>query len=150
MLLKSLPISQESSCVEDFFNKIYLKDTSTQVFSCKIYKNFKNTLSYRTSLETDSGSCRFLACRFIRKKPRQRYFSVNFAKFFRTFFFFGRTPPNDSFLCLSVNFEKFSEHFFYRAPPVSCYFMSKLQNLTKYSRKLLYRCFSRILYKIDK
>ena len=37
---------------------------------------------------------------------RQRCFSVNFAKFWKTYF--DRTPPDDCFFSLSVNFENFS------------------------------------------
>ena len=52
-----------------------------------------------------SGSFRFPAYNFIKRR-----FSVNFAKFKRISF--ERTPPDDSFLCLSVNFGSFSEYFF--------------------------------------
>ena len=41
----------------------------------------------------------------LKKRFPQRYFSVNFAKFLRTSF--DRTPPDDYFLSLSVNFKKF-------------------------------------------
>ena len=56
---------------------------------------------------------------------------------FKNIFYFERTP-DDCFLCLSMNFERFPEHFFYRASPGNCYCMSKLQNSTKYSKKLLH------------
>ena len=36
---------------------------------------------------------------------KERCFSVNFAKFLRASFY--RTPSDDCFLCLPVNFEKF-------------------------------------------
>ena len=41
----------------------------------------------------------------LKKRIRQSCFSVNFAKFLRTSF--GRRPPDDFFLCLFVNFQKF-------------------------------------------
>ena len=45
-----------------------------------------------------------------------------FYKRFKNIFYFDRTPPDDCFLCLSVNFEKFLEHFFYKAPLGNCFF----------------------------
>ena len=47
----------------------------------------------------------FKPATLLKKEFRQRCFSLNFAKFLRTFF--DRTLPNDWFLSLSVNFEKF-------------------------------------------
>ena len=52
----------------------------------------------------DSHVFRFPACNFTKKRLRHRRFSVNFAKFLRTSS--DRTPPDECFLCLSVNFEK--------------------------------------------
>ena len=74
---------------------------STQVLICEI---FKNTFFYRTSLVAGSDCFRIPVCNFIKKRLRQRCFPVNYAKCLRTSF--DRTPPDDWFLCLSVNFEK--------------------------------------------
>ena len=63
---------------------------------------------------TASDSSSFPACSFIEKETWARMFIVNFAKSLRTSFV--RTPPDDCFLCLSVNLKSFSDHFFYRAP----------------------------------
>ena len=65
---------------------------------------FKNTLFYRTFPVAAFDSFSFPACNYI-KWFQQRLFSVNFAKFLRTSF--DRTPPDDCFLCLSKNLEKF-------------------------------------------
>ena len=61
-----------------------------------------------------SDSFGFPACSFIEKETLVRMFIVNFAKSLRTSFV--RTPPDDCFLCLSVNLKSFSDHLFYRAP----------------------------------
>ena len=50
-----------------------------------------------------SDSFRFPACNFIKKETLGNMFFVNFANFLRVFF--DRAPPDDCFLCLSVNFE---------------------------------------------
>ena len=42
-------------------------------------------------------------------------FFCEFCKILKDIFTFDRTPQDDCFLCLSVNFEFL--HFFYRAPP---------------------------------
>ena len=55
----------------------------------------------------------FQPASLLKKRLRQRCLSVNFAKFLRTSF--DRTPPYNCFLCLSVNYEKFSDHLFYIA-----------------------------------
>ena len=54
-------------------------------------------------------------------------FFCEFRKILKDIFTFGRTPPDDYFLCLSLNFEFFST-LFYTAPPENCYFVYKLQN----------------------
>ena len=69
---------------------------------------------------TAFDSFRFPACNFIKKETQKGHFYVNFAKFLRISF--ERTPRNDCFLSLSMNFEKFSEHLWETA-----YFMYKLQ-----------------------
>ena len=51
-----------------------------------------------------SDSFSFPSCNFI-EKENPRCFSVNFAKFLRTYF--DRTSADGYFLCVLVNFEKF-------------------------------------------
>ena len=63
------------------------------------------TLVSTGSPVADSDSFRFLACNFIKKEILAKMFFCEFAKFVRTYF--DRTPPDDCFLSLSVNFEKF-------------------------------------------
>ena len=85
------------------------------MFSHEICKNFRNTffIEYlRWLLLTVLG---FQPATLFKKRLRQRYFSMNFTRFLRKSF--DRTPPDDCFLCLSVNFERsFLENLFYRAP----------------------------------
>ena len=49
----------------------------------------------------------FQPATLLKKRLRKRCFSVNFANFLRTSFLLTRKPPDDCFLCLSVNSEKF-------------------------------------------
>ena len=46
----------------------------------------------------------------LKKRLRQRCFSVNFGKYLGTSF--ERTPPNDCFFCLSVNLKSFQNTSF--------------------------------------
>ena len=66
---------------------------------------FKNTSSFTEHLQwlilTFLG---FQPATLLKKRLRHRRFSVNFAKFLRASS--ERTPPDECFLCLSVNFEK--------------------------------------------
>ena len=66
---------------------------------------FQNTLFYGTSPVAASESFRFPACNFIIKKTTGKMSFCEFCKIFKDIFTFDRTPPNDCFLCLSVNFE---------------------------------------------
>ena len=63
------------------------------------------TFFYWTFPVAASDSFRFPACNFIKKEILAKMFFCEFAKFLRTYFY--RTPPDDCFLSLSVNFEKF-------------------------------------------
>ena len=72
--------------------------------SSEICEIFKNTLLYWTSSVAVSDSFGFPVCK-LKKRFLQRCFSVNFVKILRTSF--DRTPPDDFFLSLSVNFKKF-------------------------------------------
>ena len=58
-------------------------------------------------LQTGSG---FEPATLLKMRLRQSFLSVTFAKFLRTSL--DRTSPNDCFLCLTANFEKF-----FRSPP---------------------------------
>ena len=68
---------------------------------------FKNTFFYRTSPVAAPGSFRFAACNFIIKETTAKMFVCEFCKIFKDNLFFDRTPQDDCFLCLSVDFEFF-------------------------------------------
>ena len=68
---------------------------------------FKNTLFYRTSPVPAPESFSFPAYNFIIKETTGKMFFCEFSKIFKDIFSFGRTPQDDCFLCLSVNFEFF-------------------------------------------
>ena len=97
-----------------------LKETSTHVFPCKNCEIFKNTLLYKHLQWLLLTVSDFQPATLLKKILQQSYISVNFAKLLRIFF--DRTPPDDCFLCLSVNLGRFSEHLFYRAPLRNCLF----------------------------
>ena len=73
----------------------------------------KNTLFYRTSPVAAPKSFRFPACNFIKKEATARMFFCEFCKIFKDIFPFDKTPPDDRFLYLSVNFEFFRTLFLY-------------------------------------
>ena len=106
-------ISQESTGVRVFFNKVagpqncnFIKKTLTQVCSCEI-EIFQNNLFYRTSTLAVFESFRFPACSSIKKETPAKMFFCEFYRIFENIFSFDRAPPDDWFLCFSVNFEKF-------------------------------------------
>ena len=72
---------------------------------------FKYTLFYRTSPVAAPESFRFPACNFIKKGTTAKMFFCKFCKIFKDISFFGRTPSDDCFLCLYVNFEFFRTLF---------------------------------------
>ena len=131
-----MQISHESTCVGVFFNKV-------------------------AGLQHSN---------FIKKRLQHRFFPVKIAKFLRTLYFtdylqqlpltvsgfqpatFDRTPPDDCFLCLSVNFERFFKTAFlqstYGKLLISC--TSCRISTSRYSKKLFQKCFSSILYKDKK
>ena len=123
-------------CVED----VWTAGSETPV------RLFKNTIFNRTFPVAASGIFRFPTCSFI-KKGTPFLWDL---QILRTSFY--RTPPDDCFLCLSVNFEKF-----FRTPIlwstsgkllISC--TSCRISTCRYSKKLFHRCFSSILYKKEK
>ena len=97
-------ISQESICVEVFFNKVAGPQNCNFIKKRLQHRFFPMNFA-KSSPVAASDSFRFPVCNFIKKGLWQRCFSVNLAKFLRTSF--DRTPPDDCFLCLYVNFEKF-------------------------------------------
>ena len=68
---------------------------------------FKNTLFYRTSPVAAPESFSFPVCNFIINESTRKMFFCEFCKIFKDIFSFDRTPQDDCFLCLSVNFEFF-------------------------------------------
>ena len=88
----------------------------------------------------------FQPATLLKKRLRQRCFSVNFAKFFRISF--DRTPPDDCFLSLSVNFERFFITPLLKSTSgklvISCTICRI--SFTRQSKKLFHRCFSSTLY----
>ena len=92
----------------------------------------------------------FQPATLLKKRFRQRRFSVNFAKNLRTSF--ERTTPDDCFLSLSMNFEKFSRTPLLQSTSekllVSC--TSCTISTSRYSEKLFHRFFSSILGKNNK
>ena len=150
-------MSQESTCVEVSFNKVagpqnynFIKMILQHRFFLVNTAKFLRTPCFTEYLWwlllTIPG---FQPVTLLTKRPRQICFSVNFAKFLRTFF--DRISPDDCFLCISVNLEKF-----FRTPflwstsgklPISCT-SCRISN-TRYSKNL-FRCFSSNLYKNEK
>ena len=86
----------------------------------------------------------FKPATLLKKEFRQRCFSLNFAKFLRTFF--DRTLPNDWFLSLSVNFEKFFRTSLYRAPLRNCLFHLQVA-VFQPADTLKNYCYSQVLFK---
>ena len=68
---------------------------------------FENTLFYRTDPVATPESFRFPACNFIIKETTAKMLLCEFCKTFKDIFSFDRTPKDDCFLCLPVNFEFF-------------------------------------------
>ena len=129
-----LQISQESNCVGVFFNKVaglqkcnFIKKSLQHSFFIVNFVNyprtptlqiiyeglllkqpvrlFKNTFfpdHLQWLLLTVPG---FQPAALLKNRLGEKCLSTNFVNFLRTSFV--RTPPDDSFLCLSVNFEIF-------------------------------------------
>ena len=87
--------------------QLHYKETSAQVISCEICEIFKSTLFNRFSPVAASEGFRFPACNFSKKETQEKIFFSEFSKTFKNIFSFDRTPPDDCFLGLSVNFETF-------------------------------------------
>ena len=87
-------IQKHLSCVEGLW-------TAGSETPERLFKSTFFTEHLQWLLSTVLG---FQPATLLKKRHQQRRFSVNFAKFLRTSF--DRTPPDDSFLCLSANLEK--------------------------------------------
>ena len=70
-----------------------------------------------------SASLRFPTWKFVKKEAPAMMFFCELCKILRTSF--DRTPPNDCFMCLSENLEKFLEHLLHRAPLGQCIFYAQ-------------------------
>ena len=107
----------------------YQKETPAQVISCEIYEMFKSALFYRVHLQwlffKVSG---FQPATLLKKRLRQRSFSVNSAKFLKTSFLLTEHFWMTASCVYLLILRSFSEHVLYRATPGNCYFMCKLQN----------------------
>ena len=112
LFLKSLQISQERTCIVAVIKlqvpqNFIKRRLQTRFFKVKFAK-FLKTLWFTELLQwlalTASG---FQPATLLKKTLRQKCFAVNFANIFKNVFSFERTPPDDCFLCFSVNFEKF-------------------------------------------
>ena len=88
----------------------------------------------------------FQPAALLKRRLAERCLCVNFAKCLRTSFV--RTPPDDCFLCLSVNFEKF-----FRSPLIeylweTVYFITSYRiSTTTYSKQVFHMWFSSIFCK---
>ena len=91
----------------------------------------------------------FQPATLLKKKFPQRCFSMKFAKFLRTSF--DRTPPDDCFISLSVNFKKFFRTSLLQITfgKVLIFCLSCRILISRYSEKLFHRCFPSISYKSE-
>ena len=93
----------------------------------------------------------FQPATLLRKRLRKKCFAVNFAKFFEHLFFWQNTSRWLLLVLISEFWDvfqntSFKEHLGETA--TSC--ASCRISATRYSKKLLHRCFSSILYQIEK
>ena len=134
-----MQISQGSTCVGVFFNKVsgpWNSGTPTQVFSCEVCQLsnntyfvedlwtagsetpvglFKNTyIIYRTSPVAAPDSFRFPACNFIKKMAPAKMFICEFCKVFRNIFRQKHLWMTASCVYLWI-LRCFSDHLFYKA-----------------------------------
>ena len=137
-----MQISQESTCVAVFFDKVagtrnvtLLKRDQHRLFSVKFTK-FLRAPCFREHLQwlllKVSG---FQPAIFFKKRLRKRCFFVNFAKFLRTSFLLTEQLRMAASCVYLWILRRFSKDFFYRAPRGNCYFKYKLQNFNhQYSK----------------
>ena len=106
---------QESIYVGFFFNKFagpqncnFIKKRLQHKFFSVKFAMFLRTPCFTEHLQVSpSDSFRFPVCNFIKKEIPAKVFFCEFCKIFKNIFSFDGTPPNDCFLSLCVNFEKF-------------------------------------------
>ena len=96
----------------------YQKETPAQAISCEIYEMFKSALFYREHLQwllfKVSG---FQPATLLRKRLRQRSFSVNSAKFLKASLLLTEHFWMTASCVYLLILRSFSEHFLYRATP---------------------------------
>ena len=109
--------------------------------SCETCEIFKNNFFYGASPVTASDSFRFPPCIFKNEIPTKVFF-CEFANFLRTSF--DRTLPDDCFLSLSVNFEKFFRTYFIQQLWETTYFMYKLQY---FNQRIQWKTISEVLFR---
>ena len=163
MLLKSSQISQESTCVWVLFNKVsgpqncnfIKKRLQHKLFAVNfvnyskapiLRRGYMDGLFWNTSptfLRTpflqNISSCWFwqfqLSSLQLKKGTPAKKFFCEFCKILRTSF--DKTPPDDWFLCLPLNFERsFRSPIFYSTSgklPISC--ASCRISTTRYNKK---------------
>ena len=85
------------------------------------------------------------------KKETSDVFLWILQTFARTYFPFDRTPPDDCFLCLSVNSKTFFRTLLLKSTSGKLLFLCTTGRIstTRCSKKLFHRSFSSILYKIE-
>ena len=106
---------------------------------------------YKTSPVAASEGFRFSACNFIEEETPEKLFCCEFCKNFKNIFSFDRTPPDNCFLCLSVNFETFFRKLLYRALGENAILCTSCRiSTTGHSKNLFHRCLPSILCKIEK
>ena len=151
-----MQISQESTCVGVFFNKVvgpqncnFIKKSLQHRFFPVKFAKFLRTPCFTEHLQwlllTVWGlQPATLLKMFIKDIKdvwlRQRWFLVNFAKILRTSFLLTERLRITASCVYQWILRSFPEHFFYRAP----------FSTTRYSKKLFHRCFLSILYKNEK
>ena len=121
--------------------------------SCEICEKFKSpyfTEHLQWLLLAVSG---LQSATLLKRKFRQRCFSVNFAKLLRTSS--DKTPPDDCFLILSMNFENYFRspllynlwESAYSTNVLKCWSTSCRILTSRYSEKLFHRYLASILSK---
>ena len=127
--------------------------TLSKIDSCEIWEILKNTLFYWTSRVAGFVSFMFPACNFVKKKIPAKMLFCEFCKILKTSFY--KTPPDDWFLSLSVNFSvyllsssvylwSFQKTSFIEYLWETAYFMHKLKDFNK---QIQWKTTSHVLFK---
>ena len=124
--------------LEYFLIKLQVSRTDTPVKLAKFLRTAYFTEYLQWLLLTVSG---FHPATLLKKRFPHRCFSVNFTKVLRAFF--DRALPDNCFLSLSVNFEKFFKTSLLKSTSekllISC--TSRSISTSRYSEKLFHRCY---------